>query len=79
MCILTGSSANPDGNSDMAFILDGTNFSPFERPPDGNTTFLYNQTVFSVADLSEGLHTITIDSGLNGNQALVLLDRIIYT
>ena len=63
----------------MAFFLDNTEVAVFERPPDGDAAYQYSQVVFNATDLSTGVHTITLTAGQNGSQAIVLLDRIIYT
>lgn len=79
MCILTGSPSNPDGNSDMMFILDNKTVGSFQQGPDGNPAYLYNSVVFSMDGLPVMEHNITLLSGELGQAALVLLDRIIYT
>lgn len=63
----------------MTFFLDGEQVGDLEQPPTGNNTYLYNQIVLSHTGLSDGSHTIQIDSGHNGTKALLLLDKIVYT
>lgn len=79
MCILTGTATLPDANTDMTFIIDDNTFPPFEKAPDGDSTYHFNQTVFSATNLSNTLHTLQIQSGHANNKALVLLDAVIYT
>ena len=79
VCILTHGFSNPNGNTDMAFFLDGVQAGSLEQPPNGDATYLYNQVVFSKTGLSSGVHNIRIDVGHNGTSALILFDRIIYT
>ncbi|KAL5533481.1 hypothetical protein ACEPAF_5257 [Sanghuangporus sanghuang] len=77
--ILTGSITSPDGNSDFTFYIDNVTSGVFQRAPNGDNTYQFNQTVFSRTGLSNSLHTLTIESGRAGNKSLVLLDSIIYT
>ena len=79
MCIITHSDVSPDGNTDMVFLLDGAQVGTLEQPPTNDTTYFYNQTVFSQTGLAFGPHTIRIEVGHNDTKALILLDRIIYT
>ena len=79
VCILTGSTSDPNGNSDMTFLLDGVEKPPFQKSPDGNPAYLYNSVVFSANNLEVTEHNITLVAGKSGQQSLVLLDRIIYT
>ncbi|KAI5117398.1 hypothetical protein M0805_004620 [Coniferiporia weirii] len=79
VCILTGTSTSPDGNTDLTFKIDNATTSTFQRAPNGNATYLFNQTVFAQTGLPNTLHTITIESGHAGQKALILLDAIIYT
>ncbi|EJD00599.1 uncharacterized protein FOMMEDRAFT_159347 [Fomitiporia mediterranea MF3/22] len=78
-CILTGSSRRPNGNTDLTFYLDNEETSTFRQTPNGDTTYEYNQTVFSATGLSDAEHNIRLETGHAGQQALVLLDSIIYT
>lgn len=78
-CILTGSENAPDGNTDMTFILDGSTVGSFEKQPDGDTSYKFNQTVFSKKNLTNTAHTLQIQVGLGGQKALILLDSIVYT
>ncbi|KAL5490659.1 hypothetical protein ACEPAI_5493 [Sanghuangporus weigelae] len=77
--ILTGSITSPDGYSDFTFYIDNVTSGVFQRAPNGDNTYQFNQTIFSKTGLSNSLHTITIESGRAGNKSLVLLDSIIYT
>jgi len=79
VCILTGTSSNPNANSDMTFLLDGEEVGSFQQSPNGNPAYLFDSVVFSKNDLSLEQHNITLVSGRLGKVALVLLDRIIYT
>ena len=79
MCILTGSSQGPDGNSDMSFFLDGEAVGNFLLAPDGDESYKFNATVYANESLSAGMHNITIVSGLSNQKSLILLDRIIYS
>ena len=78
-CIVTGSLENPDGNTDLTFYIDNANVGSFEKTPDGNATYLYGTNVFATKGLSNTLHTLTIESGSGGSEALVMLDSITYT
>lgn len=79
VCILTGSAASPDGNTDMTFMLDGKDVGSFEKAPDGDATYHFNQTVFSATGLSNSSHTLQVQSGHAGQKALILLDAVVYT
>lgn len=79
ICILTGSQNQPDGNTDMVFYIDGVTAGSFEKEPDGDTTYLYNQIVFAKTDLAETTHTLNIQVGHSGVKSLILLDAIVYT
>lgn len=79
MCIVTGSTKNPNGNSDMSFFLDDEAVGSFASAPDGDKSYQFNVPVYANESLSSGMHNITIVSGLSGTQSLTLLDRIIYT
>ena len=80
ICVITLSDVNPDGNTDMVFLLDGVQVGTLEQPPTNDTTYFYNQTVFSQTGLDSGTtHTIRIEVGHNDTRSLILLDRIIYT
>ncbi|KAI5118094.1 hypothetical protein M0805_007743 [Coniferiporia weirii] len=79
VCILTGTSSLPNGNTDMTFLIDNTTAGSFQKAPDNGTTYHFNQTVFAQTGLPNALHTITIESGHANQTALVLLDSIIYT
>ncbi|PAV23423.1 hypothetical protein PNOK_0049100 [Pyrrhoderma noxium] len=77
--ILTGSETSPDGNSDFTFLVDNATAGAFEKSPDGDKTYHFNQTIFSMSGLSNTSHTLSIEVGHSGNKSLVLLDSIIYT
>lgn len=81
VCILTGTSAMPDANSDMTFVIDGITAGSFEREkaPGSTMTFDFNHVVFSTTNLSNDAHILQVQTGLKGQQALILLDAIIYT
>lgn len=79
MCIVTGSNTDPDGNSDMAFLIDNNPVGVFQQSPDGDPTYSFNFVVFSAENLTMDAHNITLVTGQMGQAALVLLDRIIYT
>lgn len=78
-CILTGSETGPDGNTDMTFFLDGSAVGSFKRQPDGDTSHSFNQTVFSMENLTNTAHSLQILVGLGGQKALILLSSIVYT
>ena len=65
----------------MTFIIDGNTSGSFENVPISNsvTTFTANKTVFSTTNLSNTQHTLQIQSGHKNQQAVVLLDTIVYT
>ena len=77
--ILTGSTSSPNGNSDFTFLVDNVGFGNFRQAPNGDSTYHFDQTIFSLTGLSNSLHTLTIESGHGGNRSLVLLDSIVYT
>ena len=79
ICVITHSDINPDGNTDMVFLLDGVQVGTLEQPPTDDKTYLYNQMVFNQTGLASGAHTIRIEVGHNNTKALMLLDSIIYT
>ncbi|KAI0367530.1 hypothetical protein BV20DRAFT_981334 [Pilatotrama ljubarskyi] len=79
-CITTGSTASPDGNSDMSFFIDGELVGKFLQPPNGDTAYDYNVPVYVNRSLSAGQHSIAIVNGeVHGNKSLLLLDYIVYT
>ncbi|KAL5478441.1 hypothetical protein ACEPAI_2625 [Sanghuangporus weigelae] len=78
-CILTRSSSGPNGNTDLTFKIDNVTVGTFEQVPDGDTTYHFGVTVFSMSGLGNTVHTLSIESGHAGSRALVLLDSIIYT
>ena len=65
----------------MTFVLDGTTAGTFERQrvPNSSMTFDFNHIVFSTTNLSNDAHTLQVQTGLKGQEALILLDAIIYT
>ena len=81
VCILTGTPQDPNGNSDMVFFIDGVEDESrcFQQGPNGNPEYQFNSVVYSNEDLTMESHNITIVTGTLGQQALVLLDRIIYS
>ncbi|KLO18720.1 hypothetical protein SCHPADRAFT_935980 [Schizopora paradoxa] len=79
VCILTGSTENPNGNSDMTFLIDNNTAGVFQQSPDGNSSYSFNHVVFAAENLTMDAHNLTLLNGLSGEAALVLLDRIIYT
>ncbi|EJD06284.1 uncharacterized protein FOMMEDRAFT_166512 [Fomitiporia mediterranea MF3/22] len=78
-CILTRSASSPDGNTDLTFFLDDTEAGVFQMSPNGDTTYHFNSTVFSMTGISNSSHTLRMESGLAGQKAMILLDSIIYT
>ncbi|KAL5523488.1 hypothetical protein ACEPAG_7661 [Sanghuangporus baumii] len=79
-CILTRSNSSPDGNTDMTFYVDDQEVGSFSLPSDGDNSYQYNQAVFSWSGLDGSTnHNVRLESGHSGQQALVLLDRIVYT
>ena len=78
-CILTGSTSNPNGNTDLAFFIDNQKVGTFQQAPNGNTSYQYGVNVFAKDGLSNGLHTLDLVSGEAGKDALVMLDSITYT
>ncbi|KLO18721.1 hypothetical protein SCHPADRAFT_935981 [Schizopora paradoxa] len=79
VCILTGTSQDPNGNSDMVFFIDGVEDNRFQQGPNGNPDYQFNSVVYSNESLTMESHNITIVTGTLGEQSLVLLDRIIYS
>ncbi|EJD06216.1 uncharacterized protein FOMMEDRAFT_18373 [Fomitiporia mediterranea MF3/22] len=77
--ILTGSITSPDGRSDFTFLIDNATAGVFQKEPNGDSSYQFNQIVFSQTGLENQLHTITIQSGNGGKKSIVLLDSIIYT
>ena len=77
--ILTGSIELPPGKTDLTFYIDGAVVGRFRREADGDSSYKFNQTIFSRAGLSNKLHTLRIESGREGDACLLLLDSIIYT
>ncbi|KAL5490658.1 hypothetical protein ACEPAI_5492 [Sanghuangporus weigelae] len=77
--ILTGSPNFPVGNSDFTFYIDNVEVGTFQKLADGDTSYQWNQTVFSKNNLSNSLHTLIIEVGRSDNESLFLLDSIIYT
>ncbi|KAF9072768.1 hypothetical protein BDP27DRAFT_1319963 [Rhodocollybia butyracea] len=76
-CALAQSS---NGISDMTFFIDGVNRGTFTRSIAPGIPYQYSIPVFSIASLSPGQHTLTIQNGhVNGTKALTMLDEIIYT
>ena len=63
----------------MSFNIDGVPVGSFKLSPNNDTTISYNQTVFSGTNLSNEPHTIVITTGLSGQKALILLDKLVYT
>ncbi|EJD00600.1 uncharacterized protein FOMMEDRAFT_30583 [Fomitiporia mediterranea MF3/22] len=78
-CILTRSNHSPIGNTDLTFYLDGKDAFTFRQQPNGDATYDFNQTVYSATGLRNVQHNIRLETGHAGQQALVLLDSIIYT
>ncbi|KAJ7590693.1 hypothetical protein C8J56DRAFT_782683 [Mycena floridula] len=77
---LANTLSSPTGNSDMSFLVDGVLLGTFVRPAPGEPGYLYNVPVFSVAGLSSGVHTLTIENGhVDGLKSLILLDYVVYT
>ena len=78
-CILSDSGHNPNGNTDMTFFIDDKQVGNFTRTPSGDKSYHYNSLVYSNADLNHGPHIFRLETALSRQQALVLLDYLIYT
>ncbi|RPD58018.1 hypothetical protein L226DRAFT_467307 [Lentinus tigrinus ALCF2SS1-7] len=79
-CIVTQSSTDPFGNSDMTFYLDGVEVGNFTLPPDGDSTYHYNFPVYVNESIPSGKHSFMLVNGRAGGQtALALLDSIVFS
>ena len=79
-CVVTRSSTQPFGNSDMTFYLDGQQVGTFIQEPNGDSTYHYNVPVYVNASIPSGDHTFMLVNGRAGGQsALALLDCIVFT
>ncbi|KAJ4482152.1 hypothetical protein J3R30DRAFT_3257170, partial [Lentinula aciculospora] len=79
-CALAESTTHPDGNSDMAFYIDGQLVNSFVRPAPGINAYDYQFPVFSVSSLEPREHTLVLQNGyVNASKSLVLLDYIVYS
>ncbi|KAH9856892.1 hypothetical protein C2E23DRAFT_721430, partial [Lenzites betulinus] len=78
--VLTRAFEDPNGNTDLAFLIDGAPAGAFALPPDGDTAFRYDVPVYANASLVRGTHTFTIVVGRPGGMsALALLDYVVFT
>lgn len=78
-CIISHSETDPDGNTDLTFLIDGQSVGTYQQEPSGSNTFSYNVPVFVSTGLDQGQHNITIVNGYNDTKALLMLDRLEYT
>ncbi|KAJ4491358.1 hypothetical protein C8J55DRAFT_556942 [Lentinula edodes] len=80
-CALAESTTAPDGNSDMAFYIDGQPMGTFAKPAPGfDNIYEYRYLVFSIDTLALGVHTLVLQNGyMNAPKSLVLLDYIVYS
>lgn len=79
-CIVSHSSANPDGYTDLRFMIDGEIDGPFIMSPNGMDTYTYNYAVYTNDQLSMAEHTLTIINGdMSRSKSLILLDYVVYT
>lgn len=80
-CALTLTHIIPPRDSDMSFYIDGIFVGSFQRPgPEDLSGIDYNVLVYSNTTLQHGQHEIEIVNGrVNGPNALMVLDRIVYT
>jgi len=79
-CALSRSSTAPDGDSDMAFYIDGVQAGSFTQRAIGSAGFDYRVPVYANTALTPGNHTIEVQNGQrNGNQSLMILDSIVYS
>ncbi|KAJ3842939.1 hypothetical protein F5878DRAFT_528918 [Lentinula raphanica] len=80
-CALAESSVSPNGNSDMAFYIDGQLNGTFVKPAQGiNNTYEYQSLVYSIDSLVPGKHTLSLQNGYtNSNESLVILDYIVFS
>lgn len=78
-CIISHAQSDPDGNTDMQFMIDGEIVGSANIPPTGEATYSYNYLVYS-GQFAEGQHTLTVVNGQEGGPtSLALLDYIKYT
>ncbi|KAI0712852.1 hypothetical protein C8T65DRAFT_574483 [Cerioporus squamosus] len=79
-CIVTRSSTNPFGNSDMTFYMDGVEVDRFVQPPNGDPAYQYSFPVYVNESIPSGGHTFMLVNGRAGGQtALTLLDYIVFS
>ncbi|KAJ3817479.1 hypothetical protein F5880DRAFT_1492860 [Lentinula raphanica] len=80
-CALAESSVSPNGNSDMAFYIDGQLNGTFVKPAQGiNNSYEYQSLVYSIDSLVPGKHTLSLQNGYtNSNESLVILDYIVFS
>ena len=78
-CILTRHIPFPDGNTDMTFFIDNEQVGIFTQTTNGDPSFQYNALVYRNTSLENAPHTFRLESGHLGQQALVLLDYLVYT
>lgn len=78
-CIISHSSGDPDGNTDLHFMIDDDVVGSTNIPPTGLSTYSYNYLVYS-GQFPMGQHTLTVVNGQDGGPwSMILLDYIIYT
>lgn len=66
--------------TNLAFYLDGESTGTFALAANTSRAYEYGVLVYASAALPLREHTLTIQSGGgDGNDTLVLLDRIVYT
>lgn len=78
-CIISHSSSDPDGESDLQFMIDGDIVGSANITPTGSSTYSYNYLVYS-GQFPTGQHTLTVINGQDGGpRSMILLDYIVYT
>lgn len=79
-CIITHSSASPDGTSDMMFFLDGQSVGTFSLLSTGQNVYEYNVLVYANNSIPPGTHILVVQNGVRGGpKSLLLLDYMVYT
>lgn len=82
--ILPQELSNPVSTSSISFFIDGELKHIFTHTPDivqnSETTFLYDQLLFSFNSLPHGVHNLEIQNGqTDQSPSLILFDYLIYT
>jgi len=76
ICVLP----NSGSNMDYLFFIDGNQAGTFTRTVPGTSGYQYNVAVYSNSGLTNGQHTIMMQTGrIGGSASAMLIDRIIYT